>query len=122
MNAVRIEPQLLSTPDFYGSPGEPYLGSIPSLGGDGPIQNMTLGSPLGMILGLGMMGLMWPKDAIPPDAIKEQTEALRDLMRRRLRGMESPPEPTFGKAFASARKQGLQEFTWKGRRFHTRLK
>lgn len=35
---------------------------------------------------------------------------------------KAPTGPTFGKAFAAARKANKKEFTWKGNKYHTRTK
>lgn len=130
MQPVRIEPQLLSVPNFYGSAGEPFLGSIPKMGRDGPFAPPTLGSPLGMLLSLGMMGLAGgANEAQTPQAVPDNMDYIRDQLRRRLAQMENAPpadvmpdEMSFGDAFAAARKGGLKEFSWRKKRFHTRLK
>lgn len=36
--------------------------------------------------------------------------------------MRKPSEVTFGKAFAAAKSFGMKEFTWKGKKYHTRTK
>ena len=72
MNPVhRIEPQLLTEPQFYGSPGEPYLGTIPNVDGNtgmgpgwpaGPgLGPAAIGLPLG-----GLLGMLYSQRAQTP--------------------------------------------------------
>ncbi|MCI0421400.1 MAG: hypothetical protein L0312_19615 [Acidobacteria bacterium] len=116
---------MLSVPEFYGSAGEPFMGHIPSIGPAMPMSMPTLGSPIGLILGLGAMGMMRPQP-VADDPIQLDMQRITDALRNRLRAMENETleaeSPSFGQAFSRARKAGLNEFSWRGRQFHTRLR
>jgi hypothetical protein len=112
----RIEPRLLNTPMFYGSPGEPQLTYPPFLGPRPPplAVNNSL-APL--LLGPLALALMAPGEARDEDFSRVASGMIR-----------RPPKPLgfdhlpFGKAFALARKLGLNEFNWKGNPYTTELK
>lgn len=111
----RIEPQILSAPNFYGSPGEPGLYSSPTVGGNlAPVQfsGVSMASLLALLAG---SGLLMRSDVVDQEINHRTAEgkikSAEDIM---------PEELNFGKAFAKARRMGLKEFSWRGRRFNTR--
>lgn len=113
---VHIEPQFLSAPSFYGSPGEPSILSSPTIGPDGPVSFAGGGfSPL--LMGPLAMALMMPGPA-----------GDRDLPNRYREGKIRRPDDemsealAFKLAFALARRKGLKEFSWRGKRYTTELK
>jgi hypothetical protein len=122
MNPVhRIEPRLLTQPQFYGSPGEPTLGLLPR------VQNpmMSGQAPSGGLLapGIGALlaGLLYPGNAQGPNTgpldpvnpLDVPNDEPVDIM---------PDSMNFKKAFAKARKMGLQIFTWRGKNYTTQYK
>jgi hypothetical protein len=121
MNPVhRIEPRLLSVPQFYGSPGEPLLGQMPSPvmppfsrlqapQAQGPGMTPLLGL---LAAGLFSQGAQAPNMGLLAMPEKPNDEPL-DIM---------PDDLPFKKAFAQARKMGLVEFTWRGKPYTTQLK
>jgi len=122
MSPIRIEPSLLSVPQFYGSAGEPSMMSMPtpSMPPMSRLQpGMGQGGPgMSPLLGLLAMGLFSQQAQSPqmgllalPD--EKPNDEPKDVM---------PDSMPFKKAFATARKMGLVEFTWRGKPYTTKLK
>ena len=185
----RIDPQLLTIPHFYGSPGEPTLGRLPNTQmpmqqaqgmGMGPLMAILAGGGLGAMSGNAQApGILAGMGRNPYDPIQSRMGPLEQLMfqlhqpgRSDFVGnaaAESRNGPLvsrindpnheqpltqdqlgymaknaqaitndaikqdtpvdvmssdlgFNKAFAMARKMGLEEFTWRGKPFTTKLK
>lgn len=116
----RIEPRLLTIPQFYGSAGEPSLlmgmpnTSMPPMS---YLQGQSQGPGLSPLLGLLAASLFSGQAQSPQMGVLARTEKPND---------ESidimPSEMKFGDAFAKARKMGLVEFTWRGNPYTTKLK
>ena len=121
----RIEPQLLAMPEFMGSAGEPSLGSASGWTSPGRPSATERGPsiPLMALMGMGAAGMMGmggeaqgpaePQMAIWKKPEREVDTYDADVM---------PDELKFGRAFAKAKGQGLPEFTWRGKRYNTKLK
>lgn len=120
MNPIhRIEPRLLSIPQFYGSPGEPLLGQMPSpvMPPLSRLQPPSQGPGMSPLLGLLAASLFSQQAQSPQMGLlatdeKPNDEPL-DVM---------PDDMNFKKAFSTARKMGLVEFTWRGKPYTTKLK
>ena len=113
----RIEPRLLNTPMFYGSPGEPQLTFPSALAG--PMPPMAYNNSFApLLMGPLALGLM----AASPSAgdVQMNRRSMSGVVRRPKRaGFDDLP---FGKAFALARRMGLDQFNWKGNPYTTELK
>lgn len=113
---VRIDPRFLTAPDFYGSPGEPAMLSSPRMGPDMPPMAFGSGGFSPLMLGPLAMALMMPGPA-----------GDREMPSRYREGRIGRPEDemseamAFKLAFALARRKGLKEFSWRGKRYTTEL-
>ena len=117
----------MTSPVMYGSAGEPTLGDLP------PVYGRTMrpsagpmGSPMGIPIGLLMAGLFNSRNADAP-----QTQPMPNAQMPQAAPAPEQEMPTldimsaalpFGKAFATARKMGLVEFTWRGANYTTKYK
>lgn len=134
MEPVRIEPQLLSVPDMLRTHGEPRLGNIPNvaprvplgIGGGGGAGGAGLSMAQALAWGPALMsGLLRAggTDQVPgqsPPQPEPNVQRASGVIRRP-QAPAPAAEEAFGPAFAKARKAGLDEFTWRGKRYHTRL-
>lgn len=100
----------------------PQLGALPSLG-PRVAYPQAQGSLMGMaapLLGMGLMGFSqeaggpeMPLPNVSQAGLSPPEYQRQDVM---------PDNLTFGSAFRKARQLGLQEFTWRGKRYTTELK
>jgi hypothetical protein len=116
----RIEPQLLTLPQFYGSAGEPTLGALPSLGPQSRGMPMPQGGALAPMALMGLLG-MYPQQANGPGILAPPPSPPMDKLNDEPLDI-MPDSMKFGEAFGKARKMGLVQFTWRGKDYTTKLK
>lgn len=112
----RIEPQILTAPSFYGSPAEPGLYSSPPIAGNLPPVQFAGASPASLLALLAGSAMMLGSN--PLDREPNRREASGKIKPAE---DQMPDDLSFGKAFAAARRLKLKEFSWRGRRFTTKL-
>lgn len=101
---------------FYGSAGEPSLGSLPDVSQFSHYQGFTPGSLSPMFLGPLAAILMSPGQA--GDQTPENVRSVSGIVRHPL----NFDNLAFGKAFALARSLGLDQFNWRSNPYTTKLR
>ena len=116
----RIEPQLLSMPQFYGSAGEPSLLTTPSLMPQVRGMPMQQGAGLSPLLGLLAAGGMFAPNDVQTPQMPQMPRPMDKVNDEPLDVM--PDVMKFKDAFGLARRTGLVQFTWRGKSYTTQLK
>lgn len=115
----RIEPMMLTVPQLYGNAGEPGWMTMPSrVGSDAPMSFPDSGA-LGLAVPLAILAMLAPGSANTPGI-----EQIRRFASGRIKPAadDTSAQIPFGAAFARARRAGLQEFIWRGKRYNTRYR
>lgn len=114
--AARIEPSIMTLPQMLGSPGEPGIYSMGAMPGEIAPVRFAGASALPLIALLAGGGALLASSPLnEPASSRVASGKIRppeDLM---------PDEMPFKRAFAAARRKGLDRFTWRGKRYTTEL-
>ena len=116
----RIDPQWLTTPQFYSSAGEPSLLSVPNLTPQMRGMPMQQGGALSPLMGLLAAGGMFAPNDVQTPQMPQMPRPMDKVNDEPLDVM--PDVMKFKDAFGLARRTGLVQFTWRGKSYTTQLK